>query len=1659
MNSVDPKILNKLVGIPWLEDGRDYSGTDCTGLMELYCRNVGIKAEAPKISEHRHRSPEEVLHDLDNKNEIVEAEDLQPGDVMIFNIKGELHVALYIGYRKMLHAWCNKTSRISRMNSSWREYFVFAIRAKDGEIYIPPAGDPVTIGLIAGMVIAGGIGAGLGYASGGGWKAMVLGFVGGVLFGIGGAFVGAAIGLALKSERRASDLGSTKYTFGELKTTSTNQVVVPLVYGRVRMPGNIVYQNPIEGGESVDFLVEFARGEIDSFEDIRVNGYEIAELSGCSYHAYIGTATQNIESETGLDLGGVQYRHRACIHFRLVTGEKLKGGNPQFSAVVVGTKVSIWEYNAWTVDKVYSNNPSACIRDYLIRKRQVSGCGYDVNNLEDDTFGEIYDHCKELVSDGNGGTEERFTISYAIDQKRKALDNIAEMLVGFSGSLIISGDYIKLICDRELSSVMSIDVDGENAVRNVVISETAYDEMKNRFGVEYIDPDQNDTRIVAWGAENTVSQDEIGIEQETITVPSIDRATQASRLSNQYFYEMLLNRIAIKFEISLEAAHMEMGDVFNFSYAKQGWVSKPFKCLRIEESEENYFVINAREYNSTIYNDRFGSTIEVFNYGEPTNPNGPVTDVTNVVIEEGEYHTQKDGTITSDIEVSFTAPADQTLFYLSHYQIEIKKGAGSFTVIGTTTNTSYIINNVATEIAYQVRVKTVSINGVISDGTLSNVITVQGKDAPPSDVTGFSYTFESIFVNLNWNNVADKDLAFYEIRTSDENWISGTDNLAYRGLSKPFSFEPESREPGTFYIKAVDTSGICSVNAASVTPVNSEPGTVQNLAVSTAYFNLAKIIWDILTAADIVAYNIYRSDTNAWAGEEVKICTTLGGEAFIEANDPYGGVIMTGSTATEIYDTGIITGCTVGIGDKLTITDGNLVGETVLISGYDSELGKFSLASALSTVPDIGSTFQVRDRAYIKVAAEDGYGEGPKCAAIAVDFVGIDAAALGDKIVSARHMIAGEILTLSAQIRDAIIQSAHILNLSADKITSGTLTALTMILGAGGVLRTNNYSQGVSGVSLSESGIEIWDAIINGDLVLIGNATLRNQYVITEQNAEHDEDTEWEAGIYSKNNVTVNDNDLSLDEGQTSGYYISDKIDINSGDLGIIQWIETIACNSTTNIASGKTFTAGYTGGTLVSNAANCFDENGSTTASWVDGTTKWGQSSHATVDLGEAKTIGKIKLKTGSYGSDNGYIQYSTNGTTWVNVCSANPSCNTLYTYTFPPITAQYWRYISQAFSQGHDGQVCYDFRLYETAVGNITLQTRTSPNSDMSGATSWAPDPAIDNPAGGQMTSDTDAYLQYRINFTRASGSEGTVKLTWIKVSYDSVVAKNSNKLGGFEASTTAAANKIPVMNGSGYIPNEMLNKIPSTALKTSTGSTSSSDLTLQDYCFGINCYAVDYLYNPGGGDPITYYFSILSPNSSSVSDYKHRTRIRAVSSTGGHVGVTSFTGTMLTRYRYITSSDPERWLFIEWDTVNNKISAVWECGDHLTPIANPELDFEVPFTEKEGHAIILVDNSIYKDFTRKEITLGKITEIIHNEYTLDFNSPIKTTFVQRELRYIDIFDELKGDEIRCIERAADSLSAYIPEVDDTGIIKIKRNIITKLPSNVEYRALIKK
>lgn len=109
------------IGVPYRFGGSGPQGFDCSGLVQHAYRQAGISLPRDTREQRRSTRP---LADA--------ARDLRPGDLLFFHRdrRGALHVALYIGDRRFVHAPSSgKAVRIESLDDPhWRRRFIEARR-------------------------------------------------------------------------------------------------------------------------------------------------------------------------------------------------------------------------------------------------------------------------------------------------------------------------------------------------------------------------------------------------------------------------------------------------------------------------------------------------------------------------------------------------------------------------------------------------------------------------------------------------------------------------------------------------------------------------------------------------------------------------------------------------------------------------------------------------------------------------------------------------------------------------------------------------------------------------------------------------------------------------------------------------------------------------------------------------------------------------------------------------------------------------------------------------------------------------------------------------------------------------------------------------------------------------------------------------------------------------------------------------------------------------------------------------------------------------------------------------------------------------------------------------------------------------------------------
>lgn len=1418
----------------------------------------------------------------------------------------------------------------------------------------------------------------------------------------------------------------------------------------------------------------------------------ITRVSADSDFTHIGDLyLVNVDEITTEDL---TYPNTALLGLRMLASEKLSGGVPQISCVVKGKKVRCpiikddsnaevpWDDYYWDGDngvwkrigdgtvlhwdgewgERWCGNPVWCLRDLLTNRRYGLGRYITESLLDDTQLMEVAKYCEEGVDDGNGGIEKRFRLDVVIDSQTKALDLVVQLLATFRGMAIYGEGSVKIDIDRPKNPMPLFGM-GNVVKGSFVESWRAINENPNWVEVIFLNKDKNYEQDIVCVVDNEAILNGEPVRKKQIRVFTTNK-NQAYRIG-KYALEVGKRIVRhISFRTGIEGCTVEPGDVFLFSHDVPMWgdsgrvvggdvntvvldkkvviedgksyqvavrfsddsievrnvtnsagetdtltvspsfsqspqrydvwsfgeanrYAKPFRCISVQNLGTGEVEIEAVEYDESVYGDSVEDIVDNYSSLEAGLPN--VSDLSAVE----RVITLPDGTVEEGIDVYFEKPDLTNYVVKSFAGVNIylsDSGGESWEYKGFTAGESFsIVGGLSVGNTYRIAVVSVSKDGEERDIGLSPYvdITLTGKGAGPSVPGNFSYEFGEQLI-LKWDKVDEPDVAGYEIRTVDNSWGVDNGDLLYRGLVNKFVYRPNNRDVGNLYLRAFNTSGIYSGSSAVVHPINSQPPAPTISVMS--YFNQAKVSWDDVVDNDVDHYEVWGSLTNDWAGEEFLLAKVKGKSAIVKIdNDP----------------------------------------------------------------------------TYIRVRAVDYYGPGAWSNTVIANKVGVTGddledgsiteTKIADGAVTAPKLYAGEVITLSAQIKEGIIEDAHILNLSADKIKGGTIEGEEIVLQEGGVFRSADYDEiQKKGFKIDgEDGIKLFKGRVDADITLIEGASLRQQFEVTPSNTLHDTVSEFDDSSATKTNVVVEGEEnapaVILIDGQTSGEYISAPINVNNAELGTIQWQAIYPSSLDLAYTYGTADAYWEQGATRddseVSGDSNAIDGNDGTRVDYGDGTHKWGWHACCQVDLGEPRYVNKFRVKCVT--SKAWKVQCSDDGVNWVDVTGWINSED--YTGTIARHKKRYWRWYGDTNEEYYDYWTIYTFSLYYDGEGaSIKVYTRTADNSSMSGASDWEPTDGYDNPAGSQIVSPKNLYLQYRLVFSVSSGGSPYVK--WVKVNYDALKIKTGLIKYDDVTIKQNADGRLYAITEDG--------SVSQIKLKTATGT---GGMHIYTDTAGENEAHSAVL--PGGEYgfyPTTHYQTNTDDWSWVLLDGVVQSSVYAPRIAFARGGSTKFgsrdqyTGDFYIywKQRYVTASGRIHWIYLLLDT-KDKVESIWVAPDH--PSANVSATHEEiphPFDVKDDYKVVLVDEDILDEVKRRVIeSKGRKTpaEIIMTDFVLD--DWVRPKFTPREIIKIDEWDAYEGERVADIK-----VPQWCRVMFNSERVCLKRIIIDKLPPGIEFRKM---
>ncbi len=199
----------------------------------------------------------------------------------------------------------------------------------------------------------------------------------------------------------------------------------------------------------------------------------------------------------------------------------------------------------------------------------------------------------------------------------------------------------------------------------------------------------------------------------------------------------------------------------------------------------------------------------------------------------------------------------------------------------------------------------------------------------------------------------------------------------------------------------------------------------------------------------------------------------------------------------------------------------------------------------------------------------------------------IDSVHIKDGAITAAKVTTGELITASAQIRDAIINDGHVANLSAAKLTAGTALAATITVS--GTALSTIRSNAATGAQDPADRINAASTLIDpGKIRISGSTTLASWQ-------KGGDVTKIDGGAISANTITAN----KLTIGVRGVDLIGIEFEHNSPSTNRVSWTAgSIAWTSESGSSTSVSITAGSTG-TWSSGTFYIYWDKGSTTLSY----------------------------------------------------------------------------------------------------------------------------------------------------------------------------------------------------------------------------------------------------------------------------------------------------------------------------------------------------------------------------------------------------------------------------------------------------------------------------
>jgi len=638
---------------------------------------------------------------------------------------------------------------------------------------------------------------------------------------------------------------------GVLLNKQSNDANIPVIYGE-RLVGGVRVFVETSGTDNTYLYMALvmSEGEINSIEEVRVDDQVVTWASALSdgTEVEVGSGDSNfykdseslikIEPHFGTDgqsassilstlsnwgsnhkLSGISY-----LALRFKWNQDIFSGIPKVQAKIKGKKVVAYNSSLVAQSPAYSTNPAWCLLDYLTNSRYGKGLTTSEINLQ--TFYDASQVCETQVTPYSGSSDINiFDTNAVLDTSKKLLENVRELLKGCRGYLPYTQGKYNLVIETTGSA--SITLTEDDIIGGYTLQTPAKNEKFNRVILSYVNPDRNfqvdevqfppidDSGLPSADRHATMKADDGGflLEGRFDFGKVITNTYQAEEMA-----EVILRRTRdsarLSINVSFSAYDLAIGDIVNVTHSSIGYSSKPFRVLSIKFNPDYTLGLDLVEHQDAHYTwatKTQATAIPSTNLPNPFTIQPPASVTLDDTLVE-----YNDGTVIVALDVSIGASPDS---FVDYYQVEYKLSTDSdFIIYAQGSGLNHRVLNVIDQKVYDVRVKAVNSLGV-SSTYVSAQRTIVGAIEPPSDVEDFACNIVGQEAHLSWTQIPDLDLAYYNLRFSEEtdgtaDWQNSV--ALVEKVSRPATSISVPARAGTYLLKAVDKLGNFSSNATAI---------------------------------------------------------------------------------------------------------------------------------------------------------------------------------------------------------------------------------------------------------------------------------------------------------------------------------------------------------------------------------------------------------------------------------------------------------------------------------------------------------------------------------------------------------------------------------------------------------------------------------------------------------------------------------------------------------------------------------------------------------------------------------------------------------------------------------------------------------------------------